>query len=625
MHETSFLAQAFVYLMAALIAVPLAKRLGLGSVLGYLIAGIAIGPYGFGFLGRAGDVMHVGEFGVVIMLFLIGLELELDLLWSLRAAILGLGSAQVITTSLAGAGIGVLLGLNWQTALAIGLILSASSTAIIMQSLREKGLSNSPAGRTAFSVLLMQDLLVIPMLAFLPLLAPPGAPRSQMESMVLSGLPHWAQGVAVLSAVALIVLLGRVLLRPAFRIIARTGLREMFTASALALVVGAALLMTTVGLSPALGAFMAGVVLADSEFRHELEADIEPFRGLLLGLFFLSVGANLDFTLIAKSPLLVIGLVIGLIAVKAAVIFVLCRIFRIKSADAVLTAFALAEGGEFAFVLASFAVGNHVLPQSMADLLVAAVALSMATTPLLLYVAERLAGWLAPDALPREFEAFETRSPDVIIAGFGRFGQVTGRLLIANGYRTSVLDYSADQVELVRSFGHKTNYGDASRVELLEAAGAAEAKVLVIAIDDREKALEIAEEARQHFPKLKILARAWDRRHAYELLERKVDDIERETFEAGLRLGIKTMRMLGMRANQAERAGRFFRRHDEQLLNEIAKHWGTDQYREMARSNQSMTDELMRRDLQAYDSGPVDDAWDTQALDEEIGARTAER
>jgi glutathione-regulated potassium-efflux system ancillary protein KefC/glutathione-regulated potassium-efflux system protein KefB len=444
-----------------------------------------------------------------------------------------------------------------------------------------------------------------------------------LERTVLSSLPHWAQGIAILLAVAFIVLLGRVLLRPAFRIIARTGLREMFTATALALVVGAALLMTSVGLSPALGAFMAGVVLADSEFRHELEADIEPFRGLLLGLFFLSVGANLDFTLIARAPLLVIGLVLALIAVKAAVVFVLCRIFRIKSADAVLTAFALAEGGEFAFVLAGFAVGNQVLPQATADLLVAAVALSMATTPALLYIAERLAGWLAPAALPRAFETYETRAPDVIIAGFGRFGQVTGRLLIASGYRTSVLDYSADQVELVRSFGHKTNYGDASRLELLQAAGAAEAKVLVIAIDDQEKALEIAETARRQFPHLKILARAWDRRHAYELLAKKVDDVERETFEAGLRLGIKAMRVLGMRANQAERAGRFFRRHDERLLNEMVKHWGTDDFREILRSRQSMTEELMRRDLATYESGPPDGAWDTENLDEEIGARRA--
>jgi glutathione-regulated potassium-efflux system ancillary protein KefC/glutathione-regulated potassium-efflux system protein KefB len=620
MNETS-LAQAFVYLLAALIAVPIAKRFGLGSVLGYLIAGVAIGPYGFGFLGNAGDVMHVAEFGVVIMLFLIGLELELDLLWSLRGAILGLGSAQVVVTSLAGAAIGTAFGLPWQSALAIGLILSASSTAIVMQSLRERGLGNSPAGRTAFSVLLMQDLMVIPMLALLPLLAAANAPRDAKETAtVLSGLPDWAQGLAVLLAVALLVLLGRVFLRPAFRAIARTGLREMFTASALALVVGAALLMQTVGLSPALGAFMAGVVLADSEFRHELQADIEPFRGLLLGLFFLSVGANLDFALIAREPLLVIGLVFALISVKAAIIYMLCRVFRITRSDSVLTAFALAEGGEFAFVLASFAVRNHVLSETITDLLVAAVALSMATTPLLLFLAERIAGWLAPKALPREFETIETRAPDVLIAGFGRFGQATGRLLIASGYRTSVLDYSADQVELVRSFGHKTNYGDASRPELLEAAGAGEAKVLIIAIDDQEKALEMAETAREHFPHLKILARAWDRRHAYELLARKVDVIERETFEGGIRLGVQALRLLGMRANQAERAGGFFRRHDERLLMEMARHWGADNYREIMRSRQSMTDELMRRDLAAYEGGSPDEAWDTEALDAETGA-----
>jgi len=621
MSETS-LAQAFVYLLAALIAVPVAKRFGLGSVLGYLVAGVAIGPYGFGFLGNAGDVMHVAEFGVVIMLFLIGIELELDLLWNLRGSILGLGSAQVVGTSVAGMLIGVAFGIAWQSALAIGLILSASSTAIVMQSLREKGLANAPAGRTAFSVLLMQDLMVIPMLALLPLLAPAEGPHdTKAVASALSSLPPWAQGLAVVLALALLVAMGRLFLRPAFRAIARTGLREMFTASSLALVVGAALLMETVGLSPALGAFIAGVVLADSEFRHEIQADIEPFRGLLLGLFFLSVGANLDFALIARDPLLILGIVFALITVKAAIIYVLCRIFRHTRSDSVLTAFALAEGGEFAFVLASFAVANHVLSRSTTDLLVAAVALSMATTPLLLYIAEWLAVRLAPAPLAREFETIESRSPDVIIAGFGRFGQAVGRLLISGGFRTSILDYSADQVELVRSFGHKTNYGDASRIELLEAAGANEAKALVIAIDDQEKALEIAETAREHFPHLKILARAWDRRHAYELMARKVDFIERETFEGGIRLGVRAMRILGVRANQAERAGRIFRRHDERLLGEMAKHWGNDDFREIMRTRQSMAEELMRQDLVAYEAGSLDEAWDTEALDEETGAK----
>ena len=620
--QDSFLFQAFVFLAAALISVPIAKRLGLGSVLGYLIAGAVIGPFGLKFLPAPGELQHVSEFGVVIMLFLIGLELNPSLLWRMRSAIVGLGGAQVLATGLALSAAAMAVGLDWRASLAAGFTLSLSSTAIVMQSLREKGLAAADSGRAAFAVLLFQDLAVIPMLALFPLLAMRAVTLS--EPVGVARLPAWVQPIAVIAAVGGVVLAGRVLTRPLFRIIAATNSREVFTVAALSIVVGVALLMQLVGLSPALGAFVAGVVLADSEFRHELTGDIEPFRAILLGLFFISVGAGVDFALIMAKPLAVIAVVFALIAIKAGVLYAVARLMKRAAPNAAMVALALAQGGEFAFVLFNVAARGGIMTAGTADLLIAAVAISMALTPLLMIAGQRLGGLLARDtdrATPEDL-AFET--PDALIAGYGRFGQVVSRLLIANGFNTSILELNADQVELVRTFGSKANYGDASRMELLEAAGANDAKLLVIAIDDQDKAVEMAETARQHFPHLKVVARAFDRRHAFELMKVEVDAFERETFEGALRLGAKSLKLLGFRAHRAERAAGLFRRHDERQVAEMAPIWSRDDfdaYRTATVSRQGMIEEAMRRDLSQHNQETPDDAWDTDSLDAEAAKR----
>ena len=618
------LSQAFVFLAASVVSVLIADRLGLGSVLGYLVAGALIGPFGLGFVGDPESVMHAAEFGVVIMLFLIGLELEPALLWRMRTAILGLGGAQVAVTGLTLSGVGILFGLEWRVAVAAGFILSLSSTAIVMQSLREKGLAATDFGRAAFSVLLFQDIAVIPMLALFPLLATTAG--AEAHGGPLASLPAWAQTLAVFAAVGAVVLGGRLLTRPLFRWIARLRLNEIFTAAALALVVGVALLMQSVGLSPALGAFVAGVVLADSEYRHELQSDIEPFRALLLGLFFISVGAGIDFPLILARPLLILALVAGLVAVNAATLYVLARAFGRPRPDALMIALALAQGGEFAFVLFAFAQTGGVVPASVAGPLVAAVALSMALTPLLFVLGSRAASALAESvtrAAPANLPLVDT--PHAIIAGFGRFGQIVHRVLVANGYSTSILEHSADQVESVRSFGNKANYGDASRVDLLRAAGAADAKLIVIAVDNKEKALEIAEVARKEFPQLKVLARAFDRGHLYELMKRKVDAVERETFEGALRLGTAALRALGWRGHQAERAAGLFRRHDERNLRAMFEVWGegdSPEFRSAVNARRALVEDMLARDLAMHQIAAPDEAWDTQSLDAEVERQT---
>jgi glutathione-regulated potassium-efflux system ancillary protein KefC len=619
MNQDSFLFQAFVFLAAAVISVPIAKRLGLGSVLGYLVAGAVIGPYGLRFLAEPESVMHAAEFGVVIMLFLVGLELNPSLLWRMRAAILGLGGAQVAASGGLLTLAGMAAGLDWRVALAAGFTLALSSTAIVLQSLRERGLAASDAGRSAFAVLLFQDIAVIPMLALFPLLATM-APSGADEVHGVAALPAWAQTLAVFAAVGAIILIGRLLTRPLFRFIARSNIREIFTAAALALVVGVALLTEAVGLSPALGAFVAGVVLADSEFRHELESDIEPFRALLLGLFFISVGAGINFALIIGAPLAMLGIVAGLVAVKVIALYGAARLTGRAKPDAAMIALSLAQGGEFAFVLFNFTTANGIVGRETADLLMAAVALSMAATPLLMIAAasaSRYLGRVAPREAPQNFEP---ESPHAIIAGFGRFGQVVSRLLTTNGFRTSILEHNADQVELVRSFGSLANYGDASRMDLLRAAGAEDAQILVIAIDDADKALELAETARKRFPHLKVLARAYDRRHVFELMKREVDEFEREMFEGSLRLGAKALRALGFRAHQAERAAGLFRRHDLRMLIEMAQHWSSDDfdsYRTATIARQGMIEEAMRRDMGLHGQSAPDEAWDTASLDSE--------
>ncbi|MEW7866873.1 monovalent cation:proton antiporter-2 (CPA2) family protein [Aeromonas diversa] len=562
--EQGLLHNALIYLGAAVIAVPLAKRFGLGSVLGYLLAGIVIGPYLLGLVGDQKEVMHFAEFGVVLMLFLVGLELKPALLWQLKGPILGTGGLQMALTTAALTGVGLLFSLGWQSALAIGLILALSSTAIALQSLQERRQMQSESGRSAFAVLLLQDIAVIPILSLLPLLAL--QPTTLGES---SGLSGWQQGMVVAAAISGIVLGGHFLMRPIFRAIAQAHLREIFVAAALLLVVGIAVLMESVGLSPALGSFLAGVVLAESEYRHELEADMAPFKGLLLGLFFMSVGAGIDFSLFAEHPLLIPLLVIVLVAVKWAVLMGLGRVLRMSPNQNWTFALALAQGGEFAFVLFSFAGQARVLDEELTSLLTLVVTLSMALGPLLLILNDRL---IQPhfdyQSPAREHANPEPADNPVIIAGFGRFGQMVGRMLHGHGIGTTILEQDPSQIEMLRKFGYQVFYGDAARLDLLHAAGAHQARLLVVAVNDPAMTLAIIETARRHFPHLGILARAQDRPHAHDLLRHGVERVYRETLGSAVDLGVEALTLLGFRANQAWRAGQTFKQHDNRLLHE---------------------------------------------------------
>ena len=628
MNEHSLLIQALVYLAAGVISVPIAKRLGLGSVLGYLIAGVLIGPFALSIVGEQADVMRFGEFGVVILLFLIGLEVRPALLWSMRKTIFGLGGAQVVATALVIAAASMAFGLDWRVAVAVGLVLAMSSTAIVLQTLDEKGLRQGPVGRAAFGVLLLQDLAVIPMFALLPLLAAHAPEHAAAggghggESLI-GELPAWAQTLAVLAAVAAVVFGGRYVVRPVFRFIASARLREIFTASALLIVVGVAALMGIVGLSPALGAFLAGVVLAESEFRRELETDIEPFRGLLLGLFFMTVGASIDFALVLREPVVLLGIALRLIVIQFLVMFGLSRLSGASTATSATISVALAQGGEFAFVLLTFTVGAGVIGAELAALLTAAVAVSMAFSPVVMLLYEKISAKIeaANAPPPPDDPTFDDAEPDIIIAGFGRFGQITGRLLQANGFRSTVLDSDIEQIEVLRKFGRPVHYGDATRLDLLRAAGAERAKMLVVAIDDQEKAVELVETAKKAFPNLIVLARAFDRRHAYDLLRNGADAVERETFEGALALGVTALRQLGFRAHRAHRAGDYFRRHDQRSFEELAPMWGQEEnYILAARDSQQTMERLLAKDLERMK--PTDTSgWDTTSLDEELRER----
>jgi len=581
---TGIFSQAIVYLAAAVLAVPLAKRLGLGSALGYLLAGVIIGPFVLGLIGEEGqDVMHFAEFGVVLMLFLVGLELEPAVLWRMRVPILGLGGSQVVITALVTGIVAFTLGLEWQTALAVGLILSLSSTAIVLQTLKEKGWMKTEAGRRGFSVLLFQDIAVIPILALLPFLAVPGLEQEAVDLATHGSSldrPGWLRALMVLGVVAGIVIGGRFLMRPVFRWIAGTRSHEVFIATALTLIVGITLLMEYVGLSPALGTFLAGVVLAESEYRHELESNIEPFKGLLLGLFFMAVGASIDFNIVAAEPVLIMTLLFLLIVIKLIVLLILGRVFRLNLADNLMFAFVLAQGGEFAFLLFSFATQNSVISDDMANMLIVVVVLSMIATPLIVIAYDRLirprfVGCAASEGAEHE-EKIESHDHPVIIAGYGRFGQIVSRLLRADRIQTTLLDHDAGQIELTGRFGYKVFYGDASRVELLSAAGADEARLLVIAIDDRDKAVQMVTSAQQFFPHLKVLARAYDRSHVYELMDAGADVITRETFGSALIMGEEALKLLGYENSRAYRVMRTFKRHDELGLQKLYEVWGDD-------------------------------------------------
>ena len=575
------LTTALIYLCAAIISVPIAKRIGLGSVLGYLLAGVIIGPYALKFVGDQGKIIHFAEFGVVMMLFLIGLELRPGRLWQMRRPILGLGGLQVgITAVIITLSVLLFAGLPWQSSVALGLALALSSTAIVLQSLTERGLLNSQAGNNAFSVLLFQDIAVIPILAMLPLLAlaeVSGGHHDEHHTNLIADLPMLAQfGVSILT-IAVIIVGGHYLAAPIFRFIAETHIREIFTAFALFIVVAIAVLMQSIGLSPALGTFLAGVVLADSEFRHELEVDIEPFKGLLLGLFFIAIGASINFDLLLEQPITIFALVTALILVKAMVLAFLARLFKLGFSQGLLFTLALAQGGEFAFVVVSAAKQFSVFDTQTSNYITLVVALSMLISPLLLVAYEAFMSRPSQNSDQEDKkEDMDMPSGEVIVAGYGRFGQIVGRLLRAQGYTVTILDHSPSQVELVRRFGSKVYYGDASRRDLLHAAGAERAKLLVIAVDEADKTIEIVKTAQKHFPNLKILARAVDRRHTYELMRLDIEGIKRETFDSALNMGVDALKIMGKDPASAERAGKIFHDYDEQSLVQLAEVWGDD-------------------------------------------------
>lgn len=551
--------QIAVFLGATVVAVPLFRRLRLSSILGYLAAGVAIGPFGLAVIDDAEGVMHIAEFGVVLLLFVIGLELQPSRLRALRRSIFGLGLAQVAVTTVVFTAIAHLLGLAMNAAFVTGFALSLSSTPLVLQLLAERHELNTQHGRPAFAILLFQDIAVMPVLAILPLLGTTGATQSLAVTVL--------GAVKGLGMLALVVFGGRYVLRPVLRFVAETKVSEAFTAASLLVVIGTSLLMNAVGMSMALGAFVAGLLLAESEYRHELEADIEPFKGLLLGLFFMSVGMTTNISLLLQHPLLIAGLVVGLMIAKALVLWSIARVAKFPGRHASPLAASLAQGGEFGFVLFSLAVGYGVMQQGLAQMLVIVVTISMAATPLLL----KLHGVLIEPHLnksepSREFDSIDDHNSRVLIAGFGRVGQIIGRVLRMRRIPFTALESSVAQVDFVRRFGNKVYYGDPSRLELLQAAGAARAEIFVLAMDDIDASVRTVELIKKHFPHLKIFARARNRQHAIKLMDLGVRYFVRETYYSSLELAQNTLEALGLTRADAEESIRRFDIHDRKLL-----------------------------------------------------------
>ena len=595
MHEGSVLGAAIVFLAAAVIFVPIASRLRLGSVLGYLAAGCVIGPFGLHLVRDVETILHFSELGVVLMLFLIGLELEPRRLWQMRRSVFGGGAAQMVVCGTALAAGAYAAGLPWKGALIAGLALSLSSTAIAVQTMKERGLLGSPMGKASFAILLFQDIAAIPLVGIVPLLS---------EQTSAPTGPRWMGFVKVAAAIVGVIVVGRFATRPAMRLIAKTNLREVFTAFALLLVIGIAMLMELVGVSMGLGAFLAGVLLAGSEYRHALESDIEPFKGLLMGLFFISVGMSIDFGLLSSQPLTLIGLVLGYTVIKLACLYLVARqigLTRGPSPEGLMFAALLSQGGEFAFVVFGVARAARVLPGAWDQKLTLAVALSMALTPILVMLA---------DARERRTRAASAREPDVIeaeaapviIAGFGRFGQIVGRLLFASGLRATILDVDPDSIEMLRRFGFRLFYGDATRLDLLEAAGAGRAKVLVVAIDDVASNLKLVDVVQHHFPEIEIVARARNVTHYQELRRRGVAVIEREMFDSSLVAGRRTLELLGVRAHEAHERAMKFRRHNVRSLEALGPAvQDLDERVAQARAARAQLERQFEKDREALD------------------------
>jgi monovalent cation:proton antiporter-2 (CPA2) family protein len=624
MYNPDFFLQALIYLLAAVITVPLAKKLGLGSVLGYLLAGIIIGPYVLGWTGNNSEkVMHFAEFGVVLMLFLIGLEMQPSLLWKTRHTIFGMGGVQVLLTTLVIGAAGVVMGYPLNQAIAIGLILSLSSTAIVLQTLSEKGLLKNSGGRSAFSVLLFQDIAVIPIMALLPLLAILGGMATPETETVakqagFASLPGIIQLILIVSVGLAVIIAGRFIARHIFRYVAGSGMREVFTASALLMVIGSAYGTAKIGLSPALGTFIAGVVFAENEYRHELEITIEPFKGLLLGLFFISVGASIDFNLFFKHPFTISGLVVLLITLKFMALWATGKLFGLKHGRQVLFGLALAQAGEFGFVLISYSDKIRIFDPETSSVLIIIVILSMALTPLLLIINEKLVRPFYIRKRNKQVPDQVTSTGKIIIAGFGRFGLVLGRLLMANGYQVTILDSNPANVEILRKYGFKLFYGDITRPEMLEAAGVKDAKLLVLTMAEYDEALKIAAYVKKHYPELKIAARARDTIHEFEFYKLGVKMVQRETFNSAVELGSRSLHYLGFTRYQAHRAALIFKHHENDIMHELYEHWleGETRYMEETRRFSEELDEILKteRDFSIHET---DYAWDVTSIRKE--------
>jgi monovalent cation:H+ antiporter-2, CPA2 family len=574
-----FFAQSIIYIVAAIVCVLITKRLGMSSILGYLFAGVLIGPYLLKFISKESDgqdIMHGTEFGVVMMLFLIGLELEPKNLWKMKDLILKIGLSQVLITSSLLFGVAMVLGFQWNIGLAVGLSMALSSTAIVLQSLKEKNQLDNKEGKMSFGVLLMQDIAVIPILAILPLLAIGSGINESSQDHVnfLEDFPGWLQTLFIFGAIGAVVLLGRYAFGPLLHLVVKTRLRELFVAAALLIVTGIAFLMEFVGLSPALGTFLAGVILANSPYKHALETDLEPFKGLLLGLFFMAVGATINFNLIGADPVKVIALTLGVMAVKALALFGIGFSKKLSTKQNLNFAFGLAQVSEFSFVTYSFAFQLEIFSKELTDLLMAVTALSMALSPILMTVLEK--SILKNSEKPAENIKAEADSIDsknqVILVGFGNFGSTIGRFLRANGVEATILDSDPDRIENLRKMGFKVYFGDGTRVDLLHSAGAEGAKILVSAIDSTEHSKRIVKICQEHFPNLEVLLRARNRFDAYELLEMGIENIYREHLDTSIRMGVDVLTKLGFRAYTVNRLARQFRDYDEQALKVLVKY-----------------------------------------------------
>lgn len=620
-----FLINAIIYILAAIVCVPIAKRLGMGSVLGYLLAGILIGPYVLGFISNEGeghDIMHNAEFGVVMMLFLIGLELEPQNLWKMKNLIITVGLTQVLVTAALITGAGILAGFDWRICLAAGLSMALSSTAIVIQSLKEKNEMGSPGGKMSFSVLLMQDIAVVPILAFLPLLvvATVGLAGDSESSGILENQPGWIQTLMIFGAISIVVLLGRFGFGPLLNWVSKTKLRELFTASALLIVVGIAFLMELVGLSPALGTFLAGVVLANSPYKHALESDLDPFKGLLLGLFFMAVGATINFPLIGDEASTVISITLGVIILKTFVLLVIGKFKKLNLPENLSFAIGLSQVSEFSFVTYAFAIQLGIFTQSNSDLLMAVTALTMTATPLLMVAMDKLIlpNLSKPSSMnDRKMDTKIDGKNKVILIGFGHFGSTLGRFMRANGVEATILDSDPDQVDFLRKMGFNVFYGDGTRLELLHSAGAEKAEILISAIDNTEYSLKLVKLCKEHFPHLEVMIRAKNRYDAYEMMEMGVKNVYREHLDTSIRMGEDVLRKLGFRAHTIHRLAKQFREYDEEALKVLVQYKGNqDEYISKVKKQIEMQESLLSGELMRKFS-MNDHAWDSDVMKEE--------